>query len=450
MAQGKSARRQRKWHDSSHASLCVLGSYLRWIGFFRPLEVGIKLKQKVLKYTAVQKLEMVFVSLLAGAKTVAQTGTTLRTDPALQAAFGLPGCADQSVIADTLDAASEADVRDRRAVLATIFVQHSQARRHDFGQGLLVLDLDLSPLPASKTCEGSTKGYMGRCRSKTGRKLVRVRASQYGETVWEDVAEGRTVETLAVLQAAVAATEMLLGLDSEDEAAAAKRGRTEWRLDSGWGSDAMIDWLLVRGYQVTGKLKSTARVRKLVGAVTAWEPTANVGRDVAVVPEPIAFDRPVTQYAVRTPSTDTKKHQDGYQYAVLFTSRTDLDRQATVVHYDDRAAMEADLKSDKRGLGLAGLRKHKLAAQKLVVLLMELAHNVLVWSRRWLAQRAPRLGQFGIVRLVQEVWAVPGRVKLVAGWPRRIRLRPEHPRARDLLQGLRPLLVEGQTLGFWG
>ena len=450
MGQGSPAGRERKWYDSQHASLCVLGSYLRWIGFLRPLEAGITLKQKVVKYTAVQKLEMLFVSFLAGAKTVYQTGTTVRTDRAVQAAFGLPGCADQSVIADTLDAATAADVTALRAAVGELFVQHSQARRHDFGQQPLILDLDLSPLPASKACEGSTKGYMGRCRSTTGRKLVRVRASQYGETVWEDVLEGRSVETPAVLQAAVAATEQLLGLDGEGAAAVAKRAQTEWRIDSAWGSDAMIDWLLARGYQVTGKLKSPARVRKLVGAVAAWEPTTNAGRDVALVPEPVAFCRPVQQYAVRTPSTDTKKNRDGYQDAVLFTSRTDLDMQATVVHYDDRAAMEADLKSDKRGLGLASLRKHKLAAQKMVVLLMELAHNVLVWSRRWLAQRVPRLAQFGIVRLVQEVWAVPGRVKLVADWPRRVRLRPDHPRAHDLLIGLRPLLTEGQTLGFWG
>lgn len=448
MEQGNRVARERKWYDSSHASLCVLGTYLRQRGFLARLEHGLMLRQKVVKYTAVQKLEMLFVSLLAGAKTVYETGTTLRTDRALQAAFGLPGCADQSVIAATLDTATGADVAALRAVVEELFVQHSQARQHDFRQSLLVIDLDLSPLPASKACEGSTRGYMGRCRSKTGRKLVRTRASQSGETIWEDVLEGRSVETLAVLQAAVAATERLLGLDGEDATAVAKRARTEWRLDSGWGSEAMIDWLLARGYQVTGKLKSPARVRKLVGAVTTWEPTANVGRDVALVPDPITFPRPLQQYAVRTPSADKKK--DGYQYAVLCSSRADLSMQATVTHYDDRAAMEADLKSDKRGLGLAGLRKHKLAAQKVVVLLMELAHNVLIWSRRWLAQRAPRLASFGIVRLVQEVWAVPGRVKLIDSWPARVRLRPQHPQARHVLQGLRPLLGEGQTLGFWG
>jgi hypothetical protein len=410
------------------------------------LEAGLTLKQKVLKYTAVQKLEMLFVSLLAGAKTVSETGTTLRADPALQAAFGLPGCAEQSVIADTLDAATATDVAALRDALEAIFVEQSRVCRHDFGRAVLSLDLDLSPLPASARCEGSTRGYMGRYRSKTGRKLVRVRAAQYQETLWEDVLEGRSVETLAVLQAAVSAAERLLALDGE--AAAGKRAQTEWRLDSGWGSEALITWLLARGYQVTGKFKSTARVRKLIATVATWAPTANAGRDVAVVAAPIAFDRPLAQYAIRTPSADQKR--DGYVYAVLFSSRTDLDMQATVAHYDDRAGIEADLKSDKHGLGLAGLRKHKLAAQTLVVLLMELAHNVLVWSRRWLAQRAPRLALFGVVRLLGEVWAVPGRVKLLGDQVTRVRLRRAHPRARDVYLGLRPLVHDGQTLGFWG
>jgi len=45
----------------------------------------------VLKYTPVQKLEMLFVGLLAGIKAVSYTATTLRVDAALTAAYGLPG-----------------------------------------------------------------------------------------------------------------------------------------------------------------------------------------------------------------------------------------------------------------------------------------------------------------------------------------------------------------------
>jgi hypothetical protein len=77
---------------------------------------------------------------------------------------------------------------------------------------------------------------------------------------------GRTAESLSVLQEALTQAEQLLGLAGEDEAAQIRRGRVEIRLDSGWGSEAMITWLLSRGYQVTGKFKSSSRVRKLVEA----------------------------------------------------------------------------------------------------------------------------------------------------------------------------------------
>ena len=245
----------RVWYNSAHASLCVLGTYLRRTGFFAPLEAQVQIQQKTLKYTSIQKLEMLLVALLAGAKAVSQTRTTVGVDPALWKAFGLPGCADQSVIAATLDAATEADVAAMQAALGEIFRRYSQTARQDLDKEVLVLDVDLSPLPASRHAEGSTRGYLGRCRSKTGRKLVRVRAAQFQETVWETVVPGRTAESLPVLQEAVTQAERLLGLEGQDEAAQVKRGRVEIRLDSGWGSEAMITWLLSRGYQVTGKWK---------------------------------------------------------------------------------------------------------------------------------------------------------------------------------------------------
>lgn len=79
-----------KWYDSGHASLCVLGTYLLHIGFFDPLERRVHLQQKVLKYTAVQKLEMLFVGLLAGIKAVSHTATTVRVDVALNQSLLIP------------------------------------------------------------------------------------------------------------------------------------------------------------------------------------------------------------------------------------------------------------------------------------------------------------------------------------------------------------------------
>jgi hypothetical protein len=146
-----------------------------------------------------------------------------------------------------LDAATEADVAEVQAGIAELFEQYSQARQHPFEKDLLVLDVDLSPLPASKQAEGSERGYLGRSRSKTGRKLVRVRAAATGEIVWETVISARSVESLPVLQDAILAAEHLLGIEGESEEAQRKRARTEIRLDSSWGSEAMITWLLSRG-----------------------------------------------------------------------------------------------------------------------------------------------------------------------------------------------------------
>jgi hypothetical protein len=439
MSEHNTSGSAQKWYDSGHASLCVLGKYLRHIGFFEPLEKRVHVQQKVLKYTPVQKLEMLFVGLLVGIKAVSHTSTTVRVDVALTTAFGLPGCADQSVIADTLDAATQADVADLAAALADLFERYSQARQHAFEQEVLVLDVDLSPLPASRAAEGSDRGYMGRCRSKTGRKLVRVRAAATGEIVWETVISARTVESLAVLQQAIQGAEALLGLQGDDQETLRKRARTEIRLDSGWGSEAMLTWLLSRGYQVTGKFKSSGRVRKLVQGITQWQATSSPGREVAPVPKPVEFVRPLTQYAVRTPS---KEYASGYYHAVVFTSRTDLTMTQVVEHYDGRAGIEADLKGDKQGLGLATIRKQRLPAQMIVVFLMQLAHNVLVWARHWLSAAAPRLHDYGIIRLIQQVWAIPGRLKLIDQQVRCIRLRPAHPRTRDVCKGFRPLLLK--------
>jgi hypothetical protein len=414
---------------------------LRQIDFFAPLEAHVHIKQKVCKYTPMQKVEMVFVALLAGAKAIAHTGTTLRVDPALQRAFGLPGCADQSVLAETLNAATDKDVAALRTAVEELFQQHSQACRHDFTRDLLVLDIDLSPLPASRKAEGSERCYMGRCRSRTGRKLVRVRVGPYQETVWEAIRRGRTLEGLDLVKEAVLEAERVLGLAGDDDGTRAKRARTEIRLDSSWGSTAAINWVLLRGYQVTTKFKSTGRVQKLVRPIQAWQPTASPGREVAAVPEPVPLAKPTMQYAVRTPS----KEPAGYHYAVLVTSRVDLPMPAAVDRYDGRAAMEAEIKSDKHGLGLGVVRKRKLVAQQLLGLLGQLAHNVLIWARGWLADGAPRLASLGIVRLVREVWAIPGRVTLGGAQVQGVRLCALHPRARDVCAGLRHLIPPSQT-----
>ncbi|MBI3970763.1 MAG: hypothetical protein HY332_05695 [Chloroflexi bacterium] len=63
---------------------------------------------------------------------------------------------------------------------------------------------------------------------------------------------------------------------------------------------------------------------------------------------------------------------------MLVPTRVELAAPAVVAHDDCRAGVEADLKGEKRGLGLGVLRKHKLAAQTMVVLLGALADVLVV------------------------------------------------------------------------
>jgi hypothetical protein len=267
---------------------------------------------------------------------------------------------------------------------------------------------------------------------------VRVRAADTQEIVWETVISGRKVESLPILQEAIGGMESRLGLAGEGADTHKKRERTEIRLDSGWGSGPNITWLLERGYQVTGKFKSAGLVRTLVRGISTWQPTSSPGREVAEVPTPVGIC--ASAQAIRRPHAVQGTRKWLLPCGGLHQSYRSLDDRSGQ-HYDGRAGMEADLKSDKHGLGLAVIRKHLLPAQMMVVLLVELAHNLLMWARSWLAERVPRLHQFGIVRLIQQVWAIPGRIKVTDKGVQRVRLRRAHPRARDVRCGFDPLLA---------
>jgi hypothetical protein len=71
----------------------------------------------------------------------------------------------------SLDAATPENVEQMRAVLTTLFRQHSQAASHSFSHGnWLLLDVDLTGMPAGKKAEKSVKGYFHDPRKRRGRK----------------------------------------------------------------------------------------------------------------------------------------------------------------------------------------------------------------------------------------------------------------------------------------
>ena len=97
---------------------------------------------------------------------------------------------------------------------------------------------------------------------------------------------------------------------------------------------------------------------------------------------------------------------------------------------------------EKLGLGLVTRRQHRWEAQQMVLLLARLAHQLLLWSKRWLS-RVPaicwRWRGYGVVRLLQEVWTVPGIMQRRKGWMVSVHFDPLHPLAKVLQEGFAAL-----------
>lgn len=415
---------------SARASLCVLGEYLRRHAFFAPLYQHVQIPQKTIKYRPVEKLLDALVGMLCGAKTIAQSNVTVRVDAALQRAFGRKGCADQSTLARTLQAGTPQTVQQLEEVSWYYLKRHGHTPRHRFRERQLWVDIDLTPLPAGAKAEGSERTWMGRCRSKTGRKALRMTASDYREILHETLLRGKAAAGPA-LKAALQEVEGHLGWTRE------RRQCIVLRLDGGVGTTALLNWLLSRGYQVVAKISNSSRVRTLRRQLGPWQPTSSPGRELAEVLRPHRFCRKTRQWVIRTP-----KAKGGYQYAALVTTLPDLPPLAVADAYDGRAMIEASFCQDKQGLGIVKRRQHSWEAQQLVLLLARLAHHLLVWSKQWLGrlpQLRHRLRGYGVVRLLQEVWTVPGVLHWEHGWLVSVRFDPLHPLARLLQRGFAAL-----------
>src|SRR5436305_2127104 len=125
---------QTERHFTANASLAAIGVKLHQVDLFGPIRQTVRIAQKTVKHTPIDKVHDAFISMLAGAHGLVEINTRLRSDSALQAAFGRSRCAEQSVVQETLDACTAANVRQMEEAVDTIYRQHSQGVRHDYIQ----------------------------------------------------------------------------------------------------------------------------------------------------------------------------------------------------------------------------------------------------------------------------------------------------------------------------
>src|SRR5437588_5549428 len=247
-------------HFTGCASLAAVGLKVRELDLFGPIRDKVQIKQKTVKDTPIDKLYDGFISLLAGAHGLVEINTRLRSDPALQTAFGRSCCAEQSVVQETLDACTSENVSQMEQALDSIYRQHSQGYRHEYATHLQILDVDRSGMPCGPKAAFESLGYFAKQRNRRGRQLGRVLASRYEEVVVDRLFEG-TTQLNKALQPLMEAAEQTLALDEH------QRARTLVRTDAGGGSVGDVDWLLVRGQQVHGKDYSSARAGRLAASV---------------------------------------------------------------------------------------------------------------------------------------------------------------------------------------
>lgn len=222
------------------------------------------------------------------------------------------------------------------------------------------------------------------------------------------------------LQQAVSAVE------SSFELAPEARKRTLYRLDGGSGTDENLRWLLDRGYQVLGKGFSGKRAKALAAHVSRWdiyddqswlgwvEPTFDLGRPVKVV-------------------VKRRRHKGKFKHSYYVTTLSFPSKRAFMDRYNQRGGAEIEqFRADKSGLHLSARRKQSFVAQKALILLTDLAHNLLAdFHSRGLVDS--RFADWGLKRIVRDLLAVPGRLHFGSGQLKRIELLTSHPYADELI-----------------
>ena len=265
------------------------------------------------------------------------------------------------------------------------------------------------------------------------------------------------IQLTEALQPLVLAAEQTLELDK------GKRNRTVLRVDAGGGSLDDVNWLLERGYQVHCKDYSSVRAEALAMTVKQWysDPQC-AGRQVGwVEAEALDYVRPVRRLALRW-----RLKNGQWRYGVIISTlergqvikllglpvdRVKDPRAAALAYakfYDQRGGgVETEFKQDKQGVGMCKRSKKKFAAQQMVMLLGALAHNVLIWARRWLSAIDQKLAEYGVLRLVRDVLTTSGFVELdKTGSIKRIVLNQTTPLARRLAEALK-VMLQRQLVG---
>lgn len=403
---------------SPRASLAMVGISIQQMGIWEMINKQVKIQQKTVRHTPLEKLQDAFINIMAGGQGIIEVNQRVKPDSSLSAAFGRKGCADQSVISSTLSACRGENVAQMRQALQEIYRRYGAGYRHHYGKEWQLLDIDMSGMPAGRQGEGIEKGYFAKQKNKRGRQMGRVYATLYDEIVSERLYGGKTQLNRSLLEL-VRDAETVLNLNP------GFRKRTIIRLDGGGGNDADINGLLARHYALLVKMTHWKRVEKLVSTVHTWHSDPkDIHRQAAWVESPFAYDQSTRQLAVRCQGKNGKWHaailvfnldDDQLHWLIEQGKRpfqSSIDPLWLAVYaYDLRGGgIEIAIKGSKQGLGITKRNKKSFAAQEMLLLLGQLAYNLTAWTRNGLAACLAKIQQFGMLRMVRDAFHISGTI----------------------------------------
>lgn len=378
--------------NSNHVSLCALAPVIGDKKVFEPIHTNVKIPQKKLFYSPTDKLVFLTLGIMSNMQTVYDINYTLRVDKALLKAFGYEKCADQSVIQETLNAVTDENIQQMESALDEIWkhdnLSSSLLEKAQKESRTITVDIDLSGQIASKNAEQSKKGYFSGEKNAYGRQLARVLVCDTQEIVTESLYSGNTVSwDNGVFKSMIAKMEQKLCLHIK-----AQRSLIRLRLDGGFGTDKNINYALWHSYHLLVKMRCSKRARKLSKSVVQWidipRDSENNPRQAGWVTNPHRYGKKTRQIAIKK---ETKK---GYTYSVLVTTDIDSDILSVVSDYDARGGVpESNFCQDSQGLSNTKRRKRSFLAQQMLMLLNQLAHNMIRWIQHWLISAVTQMSE---------------------------------------------------------
>lgn len=141
------------------APLVALGFFVREHDLLSPITSRLVFSQATHTEYPIEALIEVWLSLLAGCRSIWQINTKIRPDLVLAQAWGREQFADQSTVARVLDVCQAEQVAQLRQGVENIYRWIGQAPHHPWAADELLIDIDLTGLPAGRKAKGSTHGY---------------------------------------------------------------------------------------------------------------------------------------------------------------------------------------------------------------------------------------------------------------------------------------------------